>query len=161
MPAGSGPFAWAYDLRLRAKDTAGAVVSTYKPSPSTYRTPDPPVPENDEEEITLADGSDGTVTKGMRLVVLWVPLSIGGSFPGADGFDSLEAVLNDSRRKAGGVPYTLELSLDGGTTYRTVRLRSDSGPRRWGRVNSALEREMEFVTRSYVAAETAPDGSGW
>lgn len=161
MPAGSGLFAWAYTVRLRTKNPSGTVLKTYKPNSTTYRTPSPPVPEDDIEEITLVTGADGSVVKGFFLIVTWNPLSIGGSFAGDTGYDSLEDVLNSARSKTSGVQNTLELSLDGGTTYRPVFLRSDSGSKRFGRINNALEREMEFKTRAYVSAEVAPSGSAW
>lgn len=161
MPAGSGIFTWAFTVRLRTKNPSGTVLKTYKPNPTTYRTPNPPVPEDDIDEITLGTGADGSVVKGFFLVVSWTPLSIGGSFAGDTSFDSLEDVLNSYRSRTSGVQNTLELSLDGGTTYRSVFLRSDSGSRRFGRINNALEREMEFKTRAYVTVESAPGGSAW
>lgn len=158
---------WSYSLVIRAKNAAGTTVATYYAgtlsagmSGTVMAIPTrigPPTYEKVELPRELWDYGMAPVTVGWRprLVVAWEQRSVGILSQTIIGSSDLRQVLQ-TLTTAGG---WLEVSLDGGTTWRKCYLGSDSiDYHSVGGKAVALALELEFVGMRLLTA-TLPDAS--
>ncbi len=158
---------WSYSLVIRAKNSAGTVVATYYAgtlsagmSGTVMAIPNkigPPTYEKIEIPRELWDYSLSPVTVGWRphLVVSWEQRSPGIVSQTIIGSSDLRLVLQ-TLTTAGG---WLEVSLDGGTSWRKCALASSEiGYQSVDGKAVAIGLELEFVGMRLLTA-VLPDAS--
>lgn len=150
---------WDFQFRLRSKNSSGTVLHTYKPASGTLFWLELANEEivNDRED---ANRTRDNVPIGFYRHYLVSLERTDGHFAAYTAFDALETVLAE-RFTLGN---TFELTLNGenvSPTWVKVYLdpNGDSAPKKAdGSHNTAVHRELEFVTCALLQTDDALDG---
>ena len=132
-------------FQLRAKDSAGTVVATFKEAAGTGRHVSLSRGAKIQIDREGLDYSDQSYFLGYKQLVDVDFTAEGITIPGDVGFSSLQAVLN--ALPAGG---TFEYSLDGGLTWVPCTM-EDPEPEKPADKNVANKLTISLTSRSAVA----------
>ena len=163
------PILWTYTLHIRSKNAAGSVLHTWTPTndpttgtinqpircgPPTYE----PVVVGDRE---ASDWSQDTIYAGFRKHLKVAFAASTTYIRGATGASPITAYLHTVLSDIITVGNYLELSLDGGTTWRIVNLKNTIDYLAVDGRNVRLALELEFATKLVFSTMGGVAAADW